>query len=264
VEATVLSDLKNASTELEIFYTEHQAYPATIDCSSPESSTNTCLPKSDSSTVYTEYTPDDPVNPQSYTILASGGTGDASAYYQISSDNKTPTLVDAGLLSTSGGNPITSIQNYASYRAPTNQGTIREWSAGANAYVVDDLNAYTSTNGARNDYRDFNFPCPGNTVYNVHAAIEASATEPGGTITISLSNDGGNTFISHNTTGSLSTNDTAYHFNSWPGWNYSYSHCTSGNFVIRLTANTNNNSIRVDNLLFWYNTGVSMGGGPAI
>jgi prepilin-type N-terminal cleavage/methylation domain-containing protein len=260
-EVALQSDTRNAARQIQLFQVENGLYPETIDCEQPVSSTNICIDFSGDTSIQS-YTYDNVSYPQTYNLELSN---DEIAYAVDEGDQIIITEYSPDLsASVGGGNPILSIQNYSSYKAPTNEGIIREWNSGANVYTANDLNAYTSTNGARNDYRDFAFPCPGNTVYNVHAAIEASASAPGGSVTISLSNDGGNTFISSNTTGTLGTNDTSYHFNTWPGWNYGYSYCTSGNFVIRLTANTDNNGIRVDNLLFWYNTGVSMGGGGDI
>src|SRR5680860_1095687 len=61
------SDLSNASTQLKMFQVENSNYPATIDCSIPDSPTNKCV-KSSSNNTYGAYQINNTVNPQPFCL----------------------------------------------------------------------------------------------------------------------------------------------------------------------------------------------------
>lgn len=72
--ATMQSDLSNASIQLKLFQTAdlNEYYPATIDCSSADSSTNKCIKPSGSNT-YT-YTVSNGTNPRTYRLIVNNGS----------------------------------------------------------------------------------------------------------------------------------------------------------------------------------------------
>ncbi|MBC7869012.1 type II secretion system protein [Candidatus Saccharibacteria bacterium] len=67
VVASLQSDLTNASQQIKLFQVDSSNYPATIDCSQPDSATNKCI-KASSSTSY-QYIVNN-TNPQTFCIAA--------------------------------------------------------------------------------------------------------------------------------------------------------------------------------------------------
>ncbi len=84
--SSLQSDLANASKQLKLFQIDNSAYPTTIDCAQPDSSTNKCLRVS-SGTSFT-YQPDNTATPQTFSLIATKG----STNYRITSDS-TPLAV---------------------------------------------------------------------------------------------------------------------------------------------------------------------------
>jgi len=83
-KATIVSlesDLTNASKQLKMHQVENSAYPDTINCAIPDSSTNKCI-ESSSGNDYT-YTPINNTTPQTFTLDATNGT----TTYRITNDS---------------------------------------------------------------------------------------------------------------------------------------------------------------------------------
>src|SRR5680860_844089 len=72
IVASLQSDLTNASQQLKLFQVENSAYPDTISCAVPDSSTNKCIKASGSNTF--TYTSDNDTTPQTFTLDATNGT----------------------------------------------------------------------------------------------------------------------------------------------------------------------------------------------
>jgi len=79
--ASLESDLTNASKQLKMHQVENSAYPDTINCAIPDSSTNKCL-KASSGNTFT-YTPNNSANPKTFTLDATNGT----TTYRITNDS---------------------------------------------------------------------------------------------------------------------------------------------------------------------------------
>ena len=87
IEASLQSDLSSASRQLKLFQVENGAYPDTISCAIPDSSTNKCL-KASGSNAFTYPAPNNSSSPQTFTLDATNGT----TVYRITNDS-TPTDV---------------------------------------------------------------------------------------------------------------------------------------------------------------------------
>lgn len=72
ITSSLQSDLTNASQQLKLFQVDNSAFPLTIDCSLPDSSTNKCV-KNSSGNTFT-YNANNNVNPQTFGLTASNGT----------------------------------------------------------------------------------------------------------------------------------------------------------------------------------------------
>ena len=91
--ASLQSDLSNSSNKLKMFYVDNSSYPATIDCTIPNSTTNLCL--GPSSGVVFQYVSNNNSNPQTFSLVASKN----STKYRISNDispKYTPQVVATG------------------------------------------------------------------------------------------------------------------------------------------------------------------------
>ena len=73
VVSSLQSDLTNAAQQLKLFQIDNSAYPTTIDCSIPDSSTNKCI-KSSSGNTYLYY-PTNTSNPQTFSLNAKNSNG---------------------------------------------------------------------------------------------------------------------------------------------------------------------------------------------
>lgn len=76
IESSLLSDLKSASSQLEIFKTSNKHYPTTINCSVPDSSTNLCLRPSNGNTY--SYTSN--LKAKTFGLTASNGSDNSLSY----------------------------------------------------------------------------------------------------------------------------------------------------------------------------------------
>lgn len=81
IEATLKSDLSNASKTLQLFAMQYGHYPSTIDCSQADSSTNKCVKPSGNNTFL--YQPDSTSGYDDFGLLANNG--DVS--YKVSPDD---------------------------------------------------------------------------------------------------------------------------------------------------------------------------------
>ena len=98
--ASLQSDLKNASTQLEIYKTEHEVYPTSVtDCPTP-SDGNICITTSGDNTI-TSYTVDNAATPPTYSLGITNSS--ASLAYKIDQDNTISEAV-SGWKSVSVGN----------------------------------------------------------------------------------------------------------------------------------------------------------------
>jgi prepilin-type N-terminal cleavage/methylation domain-containing protein len=272
-ETAVQSDLRGASRLIQLFQVTNGLYPETINCEQPESSTNICI-KFDSGATVQSYTYDNVSYPPEYSLTI----GKDQIVYEVDENNQiVSSYYDPDIsASTGGGNPIENEWLYAEgypswYLAPTVEGTVKEWNVGTNVYTANDINAYTSINGRMHEFKNFGFACSGNAFKGIAVILEASATTAAGTITVALSRDGGSNYVASKTTSTLSVNDTMYTLgstaDSWGYGGWTVADCSSGNFVVRVTANTDNNGIRIDKLTALYqlqSTGGGAGGGGAI
>jgi prepilin-type N-terminal cleavage/methylation domain-containing protein len=82
-EASLVSDLDNASKQLKLFFAENDTYPATLNCSLPDSTTNKCI-KSSNGNAYTEYQVDNNSSAPNFR-LSSVNNGITS--YRVTSDS---------------------------------------------------------------------------------------------------------------------------------------------------------------------------------
>jgi prepilin-type N-terminal cleavage/methylation domain-containing protein len=186
-DAVFKEDIKNAGTTLETFYAENRKYPATIDCSQPNDTANTCIQTSDPGTSIS-YMPDDTADPQSYVLLAYSGAAslDGGQYYQITSDSLNPVLADLGTLnlgggggpSMGGGDDIDPVP--PAYKTPTTLGAVSQWTDPSAAFSTDNVRSTTNSNGAIQDYRNFNFTFSGTSIQRYNILVEASAIPAGG------------------------------------------------------------------------------------
>jgi len=80
ITASLTSDLDNASRQLKMFQVDNSAYPGTINCAIPDSTTNKCV-KSSANTNY-QYTVSN-TNPQTFCITATKG----AQSYKITNDS---------------------------------------------------------------------------------------------------------------------------------------------------------------------------------
>src|SRR5680860_995413 len=87
IAVSLQSDLTNASKQLKLFQVENSAYPTTISCAIPDSSTNKCL-KASGSNAFTYPAPNNSSSPQTFTLDAANGT----TVYRITNDS-TPVAV---------------------------------------------------------------------------------------------------------------------------------------------------------------------------
>lgn len=80
ISSSLQSDLDNASRQLKLFQIDNSNYPATIDCTIPNSATNKCIKSSNGTTLY--YSTNNTSVPQTFNITAINGV----QVYNISQD----------------------------------------------------------------------------------------------------------------------------------------------------------------------------------
>ena len=92
-QASLQSDLSNASVQLKLFLGENNVYPGSIsDCPSPQP-TNLCL-KASTGNTYSSYSVNNTTNPPTYSLSMVNG----SNIYEISSTNQNPTALTSAPL----------------------------------------------------------------------------------------------------------------------------------------------------------------------
>jgi hypothetical protein len=128
-----------------------------------------------------------------------------------------------------------------------------QWTSTSNVYASDDTYATTSAYGVAQDFGTFNFGVPStNTITGISVKLEASVFgTAGGTIGASLSWNDGAQYTSEFQTGSLTTNDAVYtlgDMNALWGASWVPEHTSNANFLLRLVAYPNSNTIRLDAL----------------
>ncbi len=146
-----------------------------------------------------------------------------------------------------------------------------EWTNGDNALLSDGTYATAASTNLRQSYNGFNFNIPGgNTVQGIAVKLDASGTTAAGTIDVSLSWDGGNSYTTAKATPTLSGGDIIYLVGgasdlwgrSWTGAQFS-----AETFRLRVSAQPSSNTIRLDALevrVYHQAGGGSSGGGGGI
>ncbi len=158
------------------------------------------------------------------------------------------------------------------YFKPTATGDIHdEWTNGVNALNSDGTHATAATVGLRQSFNGFNFGIAlGNAIKGIAVKLDASGTTADGTIDVSLSWDGGNSYTTGKATPTLSDSDIVYVVgggnDTW-GRSWSVSEFNPTNFRVRVTATPSENTIRLDALeirVFHQASGGGSGGGGGI
>jgi hypothetical protein len=151
---------------------------------------------------------------------------------------------------------------------PTTTGTPHdEWVSGLGATSSDGAYVSSDTLGARQSYGSFSFTIPsGDTITGIVVQLEASADSAGGQVAVALSWDGGVSTTTAYFTPLLTTTDTVYTLggqnDDW-GRVWSLADVETDNFRLRLIAQPDGNTIRVDAIAarVWHQA--SGGGGGA-
>lgn len=101
VVSSLQSDLVSASQQLKLFQVDNSAFPTTLNCSIPDSTTNKCI-KPSSGTVY-QYTANNNVSPQTYSLYATKN----NVKYRATNDSNptlaTPVVATGGTVSDING-----------------------------------------------------------------------------------------------------------------------------------------------------------------
>ncbi len=156
--------------------------------------------------------------------------------------------------------------------APTESGAVNnEWTSGSNGFLSDELYASAGSEGLRQTYSMFGFSVPdSNTVQGIVLKLEASASTATGTFDVLLSWDGGSSFTTAKRTMQFTTSDGVYTLGSesdtW-GVSWTPTYFTDGNFVVRIIAHPDSNTVRLDALRvhpYHALVGGGSGGGGAI
>lgn len=108
ISSSLQSDLDNASRQLKLFQIDNSNYPATIDCTIPDSATNKCIKSSNGTALY--YSTNNLLTPQTFNLTAINGT----QVYNISQD---------GTSSLGGKNLLANSQNLQTSPNATGFGT---------------------------------------------------------------------------------------------------------------------------------------------
>lgn len=121
------------------------------------------------------------------------------------------------------------------------------------AFAYDRTNgtyANTTTGSAQQIYTSFNDSVPsGDTVEGVEVKMEISGTTAAGTIDVELSWDGGSSWTSSKSSGTLSDTDTVVTLGgASDDWGQAWTPAQISNFALRVTANPSSNEVRIDGL----------------
>ena len=167
---------------------------------------------------------------------------------------------------------VDSLEPESGHYPPSSTGAVDdEWDDGANAYLSDDTYATTGTSSAQQSYGTFGISLPGsNEVTGVLVKLEAASDAATGTIDVALSWDGGTTFTAPQSTTVLGGGDDVFELGGqgdmW-GHSWTVNHFENENFKLRLIADPNGSTIRVDAIQvrpYHQSGGGSSGGGGAI
>ena len=167
---------------------------------------------------------------------------------------------------------VDSLEPESGHYPPSSTGAVDdEWNDGANAYLSDDTYATTGTSSAQQSYGTFGISLPGsNEVTGVLVKLEAASDAATGTIDVALSWDGGTTFTAPQSTTVLGGGDDVFELGGqgdmW-GHSWTVNHFENENFKLRLIANPNGSTIRVDAIQvrpYHQSGGGSSGGGGSI
>lgn len=90
IQSAIISDLDNTSKQFKIFQVENMAYPDTINCAIPNSTTNKCI-KPSGNNVITSYVRDNFLVPQGFCVNITNGT---NSYKITSTTYLTPVTGD--------------------------------------------------------------------------------------------------------------------------------------------------------------------------
>ena len=163
-----------------------------------------------------------------------------------------------------GGAPAgqTDGENIASetdYYKPTTSGALdNEWTDGINALLSDGNYASAASTNLRQSYSGFPFVIPsGNSIQGIGIKIDASGSTPAGTIDVALTWDNGETYTTGKATPTLVGSDVVYMIGG-------ASDLAPEVFRVRVTATTDNNTLRLDAIevrVYHQTSGGSSGGG---
>lgn len=104
ITSSLQSDLSNAAQQLKLFQVDNSAFPLTINCTSPDSSTNKCIKNSNGNSF--TYNANNNVNPQTFGLTATNG----SQSYNVSQSSS----VLSGGSNLFTGFPTNSVYNWTS------------------------------------------------------------------------------------------------------------------------------------------------------
>ena len=146
-----------------------------------------------------------------------------------------------------------SLGNEPGFQIPTATGApFNEWTNGSNVYVSDGAYATAASANLRQSYSVFGFNVPGgNTVEGIEVKLEASASTGAGTIQVALSWNGDVSSTTPQSTATLTTSDAVYTLGSasdtW-GRTWTPAELGNANFFVRVIAQPNSNTVKVDAL----------------
>jgi hypothetical protein len=137
------------------------------------------------------------------------------------------------------------------FQAPTANGTnFNEWTSGVSGYASDGAYATAASANLRQSYSVFGFSVPGgNTVTGVEVKLEASGSTAAGTIEVALSWNGDSSVTATKATSVLTGSDVVYTLggesDTW-GRTWTPAELSNANFFVRVVAQPDGNTVRVD------------------
>jgi hypothetical protein len=149
---------------------------------------------------------------------------------------------------TGGGEEIGSTPGFI---APGTSGAVHnEWTNGSNGIASDGAYATAASTNLRQSYSVFGFNVPGgNTVTGIEVKLEASGSTAAGTIEVALSWNGDSTITAPKATSVLTGSDVVYTLggpsDTW-GRSWTPAEFGDANFCVRVIAQPDGNTVRVD------------------
>ena len=140
------------------------------------------------------------------------------------------------------------------------------WTNPEYAYDQVDGTYATTSSSLAQDYTDFSHGVPGtDTITGIEVKLEVSGTTAAGTIDVQLSWDGGSTFTTAKSTGTLSDTDAVVTLggpsDDWGHTPWTPTELNNSNFELRLTGNPSSNNVQVDAIQIKIYHQASGGGG---